>query len=229
MTSRDRGTKAVGSPLHIVECNENFLYETGIDACACPATPTEGQVNNNPVPCVYCIQGGAITMMYCDGASGCTGRELCPNNHAIMNDACINAYSAFSTTAAPAPAPTAIPTYRVEVPGTSCWTFVLDNDVAVGVATGDSGPPICTDPGGSFPDPPNPAIPTPDQSTWCKRRRDGTTTFWQVARVDIAAASDFYGIDTSIHIQRHATAADVAILDGQDPSALATLSSTIAG
>jgi hypothetical protein len=115
-------------------CGEEFRYSAGINDCACPSTPSESRISNNPEPCEFCVVGGEITMMYCGGFndSTCTSTYTCPNDRVLMNDACVPTYQIPAPVPPPTQRPTGGPTFRIDVdPGGNCWTFVVGNADAV--------------------------------------------------------------------------------------------------
>lgn len=75
---------------NIAVCDEVYINGVGDVTNACPATPSEGRVRNNAVPCEYCIVDGVITMMYCNET--CAGEYKCPNSH-LWQAACTLEYS----------------------------------------------------------------------------------------------------------------------------------------
>lgn len=64
---------------NIALCDGTYTNEHGDVTNACPATPSEGRIRDNAVPCEYCVVDGVITMMYCN--STCVGEYKCPTSH----------------------------------------------------------------------------------------------------------------------------------------------------
>lgn len=73
----------------IALCDETYTNEHGDVTNACPATPSEGRIRDNVVPCEYCVVDDVITMMYCNNT--CFGEYKCPTSH-LWNDACVLEY-----------------------------------------------------------------------------------------------------------------------------------------
>jgi len=75
-------------------CTEKF--KNGADEnCACPASPGEAQIRNNPVTCDICANDTHILMLYCGSMSECNGTQYCPESPGAFSDACLGAHPPF--------------------------------------------------------------------------------------------------------------------------------------